>query len=171
MIRRALLPSLATLLAACAPASARCGVVSPEGCPPDTITHALSETYLCPPPRIVVRERADIPIHRFACLWPSAPWAQKGYFGTPLWDSQSELADRCGAHPSAEVSRDPERLALWRRLQDKGFGSFDSSFTAVYEATACGEHGFYACARTRRRNHCEGSSLISLGKAEPPEEP
>jgi hypothetical protein len=152
---------IVSLLAGCAPPHCEAPATS-DDCPPALIARTLSERLFCPRERITVRERRDLPLHRFACLAPEAPWLH----------AFSELKSRCTARPPPEVAADPERLALFRRIQDEALGAVDGLFTPVHEVTACGQHGFYACPRTQWRSvttdHCDGSSLIDLGAQEPP---
>jgi hypothetical protein len=125
--------------------------VQENRCPAEYVPRYFSEKYICPPDRVVARERPDLPYHRFVCTGP----------------------DACGEQPPAELGVDPERIALWRRSTFATPGSkVDDRATATFEVSGCGERRFYACSRTYFRGrptiHCEGSSLIDLGTQEPP---
>jgi hypothetical protein len=155
MMLRAPAVVLVALVAGCAPTSSPCGVTVPVArCAPAQIDRTFSEKYLCPADRMTTRDRADLPLRRFACEGAAATSA------------------RCGGRPPDEVARDPERLALWRRIKGEALGTLEDRFTGVFEVSGCGEHRFYTCPLTSWRGvetpHCDPGSILDLGTKEPP---
>jgi hypothetical protein len=116
-------------------------------CASTSVPELFSERYLCPRERIVVRERPDLPYHRFVCTGPA---------GTS-----------CGV-PSlpVDVADDPERLALWRKLAREKLDEADAQSSGALEVSGCGQHDFYACGRKKVRQgyifDCTRHGLVLL---------
>ena len=168
MMPRALLGSFALLFAGCVPASSPCDPTQEPDCPAAVISRAVSEANICPRDRLVVRERAETPFHRFGCARAVEDGAPGGAHAGRLFRANFWLREKCGP-PPADVAGDPERLALWRRTRDLDFGIFDRRYTNVFEVSACGAHGFYACLSTSLGppafNRC--GAVVYLGAGEP----
>jgi hypothetical protein len=164
---------LVAIAAGCAPASSPCGVLVPVAvCPAAMAQDRFSDKNTCPRERVATREREDLPIHLFACHSPQL--RSFLYAAHRTWDSDA-LPGKCAERPPDEVARDPERMALWRRLKTADWARFDGLWSSAVEVEGCGARRFYACWRGLSRRSpqylCEESGLSDLGDEEPAAEP
>ncbi len=97
--------------------------------------HIFSEKNICPADRVTVHKRADIPPHTLL-----AP-------------------QRTDQQPPPEVSADPERLALWNKLQQDRQATVDEAGT-TYEVAGCGQSVMYVCSHPNVTEVMTGSPFI-----------
>ncbi len=89
----------------------------------------FAQEFSCPMERIEVRKRDDL--------------------------QPSEVSLGGQAKPPAEVAKDPERLAVWKKDQQKYADDMNDRMT-VFELRGCGHRVLYSCARAAKSNGGNG---------------
>jgi hypothetical protein len=124
---------------------------------------------VCPASRIVVRERADLRVHHFACheqpAWRAThargrPWM---WDALPFWGLHQDAASLPCGPPPAAIQDDPERVRHFEEIRDARFRALDGDQgVSILELSGCGARRFYVCGL---HNACS-----DLGADDPAEE-
>lgn len=123
-------------------AGAACVLAGSAGCAASMAEGArkiFSEKNVCPPERITVQRRDDIPPHVL------------------LAPGQSQQPA-----PPPEVAGDPERLALWQKLHGEQAAALDQAGT-TYQVSGCGKSAMWVCRHPSQAEVATGGSGMIVG--------